>query len=411
MTIRRFLLAAAIAVAFGAGLAVAQFAFDGADAQRETEAEVRVQARVLENGRFEVAVQQRGSGGEWGGRRLPELRVLDPAAPAGRWFNSSPLPAVADDAARPLFCVIGHGQLDDYFWGVLRSYSNRAARDLDADVRFETHLDSAGHAAAIRQCSADGAAVIASSLVDPGTMVPALREASAAGARIITFNSGAEFADQAGSELHIAMDDRAAGRIAAEQFNAAELSGSIACLVHEAGNSGLEERCAGLAETYEGGDVERVQLPAGADAEGIAEHIAGRLAADDPPAALLALNSDTALAALEAISRTRAQLDYKPLLGSIGGHPQFGRLPLDLRNDHLLFLTNDLGPAQGYLITAALRMVHEFHLPASFVVGASILEAEPFIFNSRLHRADPQGEASQGVLDASDAVHRGENEE
>ena len=411
MTIRRFLFAAAIAVAFGAGLAIAQFAFDGADAQREPEAEVRVQARVLENGRFEVAVQQRGPGGEWGEQLLPELRILDPAAPAGRWFNSSPLPAVPDDPAQPLFCVIGHGHLDDYFWGVLRSYSNRAARDLDADVRFSTHLDSAGHVAAIRQCSADGAAVIASSLVDPETMVPALQEASAAGARIITFNSGAEFADQTGSELHIAMDDRAAGRIAAEQFNAADLSGAIACLVHEAGNTGLEERCAGLEETYEGGDVERVQLPVEADAEGITEHIAGLLAGDDPPAALLALNSDTALAALEAINRAREQLAYKPQLGSIGGHPQFSRLPLDLRNDHLLFVTNDLGPAQGYLITAALRMVHEFHLPASFVVGASILKAEPFIFNSRLHRSDPQGEASQGVVDASDAVHRGEDEE
>lgn len=410
MTIRRSLFAAAIAVAFAAGLAVAQFALGGADAHRGSEAEIRVQARVLENGRFEVAVQQRGPGGEWGERQLPELRILDPAAPVGRWFNSSPLPAVPDDAAQPLFCVIGHGHLDDYFWGVLRSYSNRAARDLDADVRFETHLDSAGHAAAIRQCSADGAAVIASSLVDPEAMVPALQEASAAGARIITFNSGGEFADQAGSELHIAMDDRAAGRIAAEQFNAAELSGAIACLVHEADNSGLDERCAGLDEAYEGGDVERVQLPIEADAEGITGHVAGLLAADDPPAGLLALNSDTALAALEAISRTREQLDYEPQLGSIGGHPQFGRLPLDLRNDHLLFLTNDLGPVQGYLITAALRMVHEFHLPASFIVGTSILEAEPFIFNSRLHRADPQGETSQGVVEASDAVHRGENE-
>lgn len=409
MTIRRFLFAAAIAAAFAAGLAVAQFAFDGADAHRGSEAEIRVQARVLENGRFEVAVQQRGPGGEWGGRRLPELRILDPAAPAGRWFNSSPLPAVADGAAQPLFCVIGHGHLDDYFWGVLRSYSNRAARDLDADVRFETHLDSAGHAATIRRCSADGAAVIASSLVDPEAMVPALQEASAAGARIITFNSGGEFAGQAGSELHIAMDDRAAGRIAAEQFNAAKLSGAIACLVHEADNSGLDERCAGLDEAYEGGDVERVQLPVEADAEGITGHIAGLLAADDPPTGLLALNSDTALAALEAISRTREQLDYEPQLGSIGGHPQFGRLPLDLRNDHLLFLTNDLGPVQGYLITAALRMVYEFHLPASFIVGTSILEAEPFIFNSRLHRADDQGEASQGVVEASDAVHRGEN--
>ena len=366
---------------------------------------------MLEDGRFEVAVQQRDPAGEWGQRQLPDLRLLDSNAPAGRWFSSSPLPVASETAAQPLFCVVGHGHLDDYFWGVLRSYSNRAADDSNANVRFSTHLDGADHVAAIRQCSADGAAVIASSLVDPERMIPALQEASAAGSRIITFNSGAEFADQAGSELHIAMDDHAAGTIAAEQFNASGLSGTIACLVHEDDNTGLDERCAGLDEAYDGGDVQRVQLPVEADAEGITRHIAGQLTADDPPAGLLALNSDTALAALEAISRTRDQLDYKPILGSIGGHPQFGRLPLDLRNDHLLFLTNDLGPAQGYLITAALRMVHEFHLPASFVVGASILQAEPFIFNSRLHRSDPQGEAAQGVLDASDAVHRGEDEE
>ena len=202
---------------------------------------------------------------------------------------------------------------------------------------------------AIRACSADGATVIAATLADPQAVTPALQEADEAGARIITFNSGAEFAHEAGSELHISIDDHATGRLAGERFNAAEVDGEIVCLIHEDVNTGLDERCDGLAETYAGGDVRPLHIPDDYDREQTTQFAIDLLRGEGAPAGILALNVDTTLAVMEALSRVRSELDYRPIVGSIGGHPDISRLPLDLRNDHLAFLTNDLGPAQGYL--------------------------------------------------------------
>ena len=55
------------------------------------EAEVRIAAQRLEDGRTEFALQIRGSDGEWGERLLPSSRFLPAASAAGRWLASSPL--------------------------------------------------------------------------------------------------------------------------------------------------------------------------------------------------------------------------------------------------------------------------------------------------------------------------------
>ena len=54
------------------------------------EAEVRIAAKRLDDGRTEFALQLRGADGEWGERILPRSRFF-PADPAvGRWLASSP---------------------------------------------------------------------------------------------------------------------------------------------------------------------------------------------------------------------------------------------------------------------------------------------------------------------------------
>ena len=52
------------------------------------EAEVRITARQLEDGRVEFALQQRVDG-EWGERQLPRSRFFPADAQVGRWLNSS----------------------------------------------------------------------------------------------------------------------------------------------------------------------------------------------------------------------------------------------------------------------------------------------------------------------------------
>ena len=52
---------------------------------------VRVATQLLDDGRMEFAIQERGEGGEWGDRRLPQLRFFPANAELDRWLASSPL--------------------------------------------------------------------------------------------------------------------------------------------------------------------------------------------------------------------------------------------------------------------------------------------------------------------------------
>lgn len=62
------------------------------------EAEVRITARQLEDGRVEFALQQRVDG-EWSERILPRGRFFPADAQAGRWLNSTPvIVEVAEEA-------------------------------------------------------------------------------------------------------------------------------------------------------------------------------------------------------------------------------------------------------------------------------------------------------------------------
>ena len=78
--------------AVAAAIILAGFGSSGVAAQEpDAEAEVRITARRLADGRTEFALQERAAGGSWGERRLPRLRFV-PASPAvGRWLSSSVL--------------------------------------------------------------------------------------------------------------------------------------------------------------------------------------------------------------------------------------------------------------------------------------------------------------------------------
>ena len=158
----------------------------------------------------------------------------------------------ADD----LFCVISHGGRD-LFWGLASNTANIAAASLGINVRAESYSDVAHQAAAIRECVEDGAVSIATTLVSPDDLAPAIAEATAAGIPVLSFNSGAQSASEVGTSFHTGLNDRRAGEIAGERFNEEGTQGTILCVIHEADNVGLHDRCDGLAATYANGDVER----------------------------------------------------------------------------------------------------------------------------------------------------------
>ena len=95
--------------------------------------EVQVAARRLDDGRVEVALQQRELDGSWGDRLLPTRRFVPASGSEGRWLTSSPVEvALPTVTPGPLLTV------DEY----VRWCSNLAQQDGAADTEFESLSES-----------------------------------------------------------------------------------------------------------------------------------------------------------------------------------------------------------------------------------------------------------------------------
>ena len=333
--------------------------------QHGGQTEVRVQIRELDDQRIEVAVQSRDDGA-WTTQR-PDRRFLPVERRTGAWYASSPVtvdtepsiarPGIGDlgpyrfhtpstspthHSADTLFCFITHGTPDDFFWQTAYNAALTAAQQLGMNLRGSMSATGVEQAAAIRQCFADGAEAIASTIADPEAVVPALQEASKAGVDVISFNSGSLVH---GVSTHISLDEPGIGRTAARAFADLGVEGDLLCIIHETVNVGLRERCEGLASAWTD-DVHTLNISDEPDrpaaiATALIEHEAR---------AVLTLNANTALLALEAMQTI--DTNDTPVLGTAGlGFPVLSAL----LSGELAFSITDAPQTQAYLTVMALR--------------------------------------------------------
>lgn len=336
-------------------------------AAQSGETEVRVAVQRHDDGRVEVAVQQREADGGWGDRQLPRARFL-PADVTGEWRASSPVSvgvaAMADggmphgsmpsgDGPAELYCVVHHGAETDPFWFAFNqaAVSTAAALGLtNVEVKGEPDVDA--HAAAIDDCVERGALGIASTIADFDGLRDSL-VAARGSAFLITFNSGADVAGLVGSTVHYGLNDRVAGSLAGAEFNAAGVTGTVLCVLHEPVNIGLEDRCEGLESSYDG-TVERIQLPAG-DLTDQAHHVAAGTAIAsaimaNEAAGVLVLNGALTQTATETVSFI--QSDAK--VGVIGAAVA---APFLVDDGDLLFAIADGSQEQATHVLLALKNV------------------------------------------------------
>lgn len=353
---------------------------------------VRVAALKRDDGSVAFAIESMGAEGRWSSRQLPQRRVLSTDAPTGAWSASSAVELSSAAEQAPLFCVVTHGSKEDRYWQVARAYMHVSAHVTNTNWRYEAHLDGADQAAAIDQCSADGAVVIASTLADPEAVTDSLLAAKQAGARIVTFNSGGDYAAAAGSEIHVALDDREAGAAAGRVINEHDISGPIACIFHETGNVGLEERCEGLEATYQGGSVSRLQLTEGATDEQVIDELVNALTDPERPAIelVLTLNANTLFGALDAVSQIHAEGGRTIQVVPIGTHVELIRRSTpETRARHRLAGFNDSVESQGFLVVSAMHFVHHHPTPPAFIDRPQLWLASPFAFDTRRAGRDP----------------------
>lgn len=195
--------------------------------------------------------------------------------------------------------IVSHGSPGDSFWDVVKTGAEKAGSDLGVRVTYQSDPDPVKQSQLIDAAVATHPDGLVVSMANPDGVKASVKKAVAAGIPVITINSGLDQSKEFGAETHVGQSELIAGQGAGEQLAKAGVKNLI-CVIHEAGNTGLEQRCKGAADKL-GGTVQNVQVDVAnlADAKNT---IKSKLLADPSIDGVLTLNNGVAVAASQAIT-------------------------------------------------------------------------------------------------------------
>jgi len=202
-------------------------------------------------------------------------------------------------ASSEKFAVITHGSSGDAFWDVVKKGAEQAGEDLGVSVAYQSSGDAAQQADLINAAVADKVSGVVVSMANPDALAEPIKKAIAAGIPVITINSGSAKSAELGALAHVGQEESIAGEGAGARLAQAGVK-KLLCVIHEAGNIGLEQRCAGAKKGLGGGSVTNLQVDIGNVAEAQTT-ITSKLQADKSIGGVLALNPAIGVAASEAI--------------------------------------------------------------------------------------------------------------
>ena len=196
---------------------------------------------------------------------------------------------------------VPHGPASRKFWAIIRNGVDSAARRLDVlvDYRSPDVYSLERMSAMIDQAIATRPDGLVISIPEPG-LAPAIRRAVRAGIPVVSINSGSNVFRRLGVLAHVGQVEDRAGLEAGRRLAAAGVRRAI-CINQQVGNTGLDDRCSGLARAMgEAGGRSRV-LEIVDDSPDAPRKIAAAVTADGAQG-VLATNSLGGLAAAKGLA-------------------------------------------------------------------------------------------------------------
>ena len=242
-----------------------------------------------------------------------------------------------------------HGQDDDPFWQEVRAGAEDAAQAFDASLSWQSSAQTEERVRMVDTALAQGFDVVVVTLSDPPGMERIVREAVVRGALVYVINEGVQYATGFGADAFFGMVETVAGLAAGERLAEAGAT-KFLCVLHEAGNRGLVERCE-QAEFRIGEMIRLLVDPRRGSS--VEARVAESLTKDPEINAVLTSDgSRIAGPATAAIDRFRAE-------GRVILHAAFGVDELVLRgieDDSILFAVDEQPWLQGYLPVAYAQL-------------------------------------------------------
>jgi simple sugar transport system substrate-binding protein len=244
------------------------------------------------------------------------------------------------------FAVVTHGSAGDAFWDVVQKGAEAAGKELGVSVDYQSDGDPQRQSqliqAAVNQ-KVDGVVV---SMANPDAVQSSVQAAVAAGIPVVTINSGAQESAAFGAIGHVGQDETIAGQGAGQRL-AQDGAKNVLCVVHEAGNIGLEQRCDGASQGL-GAKVKILQVDIH-DLQGAQSTITSQLQSDPSIDGVLALNSAVASVAAAAASDAGSGAE-------IGTFDLNGDVIAAIKDGSIAFAVDQQQYEQGYLPIVMLKL-------------------------------------------------------
>jgi simple sugar transport system substrate-binding protein len=147
--------------------------------------------------------------------------------------------------------MITHSGDGDTFWDIVQSGAKQAAVKDNINFLYSHNAEAQQQAQLVDAAVDKKVDGIIVTLAKPDAMKAAVARAEKAGIPVITVNSGSEESKAFGALTHIGQDETIAGEAVGDELNKRGKNKAL-CVLHEQGNVGHEQRCAGIKKTFHG---------------------------------------------------------------------------------------------------------------------------------------------------------------
>jgi simple sugar transport system substrate-binding protein len=244
------------------------------------------------------------------------------------------------------FAVVTHSGPGDAFWDRVKSGAETAGDDYGATITYNSDADPAKQSQLIDNAVAQQVDGIVVSMANPDGVEDSVKKAVAAGIPVVTINSGIERSAEFGALTHIGQSETVAGEAVGTRLADEGLSNAL-CVIQEAGNVGLEDRCAAAAKTF-GGTMTNLQVDGTNDAD-VKATIKSKLQADPSIDGVLTLGGQYAIDAVGAVEESGSD-------AKIGTFDLSEDVVSDVENGSILFAVDQQPYVQGFLGVTALQL-------------------------------------------------------
>ncbi|MFG2005398.1 sugar ABC transporter substrate-binding protein [Spirillospora sp. NPDC048911] len=218
--------------------------------------------------------------------------------------ESEKTPGVDGAGPRLKVAMVTHSGPGDTFWDIVQKGAKAAAAKDNVEFLYSADPDGGKQAQLVQAAIDKKVDGIIVTFAKPDALKDVVARATAAKIPVVSINSGADVSAQYGAIAHFGQDETVAGEAAGRELAKSGAKKAL-CVIHEQGNVGLEDRCAGAKKTF-GGSMQNLFVQ-GTNMPQVKSSITAKLQADKSIDGILTLNAAIAATAVDSAKGAGSQ--------------------------------------------------------------------------------------------------------